>query len=304
MQSPSRQEKPSSRSSFTARLDIPPTWRQLAADIIRHQWRKVLIIGHVDTGKSTFCTFLSHQLLAAQFVVAIVDADIGQKDIGPPTTITMGYPTHNQSLADLQPAALYFVGAVSPAKRLLPMVVGSQQLVDAAQSDFILVNTTGFIHGAGRILKHYKIEALQPDLIVALERHAELQSITQAYRNYRIKRLRPSGQASRKTPQDRVAARQRAFANYFSSAKTVAIPHHRLIFQRDLVQQTLAQHLLCGVADRHNRGLGLAIVTEPNVDKGSLSLFTPVPAPDIHVLQGGDLYLHPACLCPRPLQRR
>jgi polynucleotide 5'-hydroxyl-kinase GRC3/NOL9 len=291
-------------SSFAARLDIPATWRRLAADIIRHQWRKVLILGHVDTGKSTFCAFLSQQILAAHFVAAIVDADIGQKDIGPPSTITMSYPTGNPSLADLQPAALYFVGAISPAKRLLPMVVGSKQLVDAAQSDFILINTTGFIHGAGRILKHYKIEALQPDIIVALERNSELRSITHAYRNYRIKRLRPSLQAVSKTPQDRLAARQRAFATYFSSAQEVTIPHDRLIFQRSIVRQTLEKHLLCGVADRHNRGLGLAIVTEAKVDKGYLSLFTPVPAPDIRVLQGGDFHLRPACLALSLLQPR
>lgn len=272
--------------------------------MIRHQWRKVLIIGHVDTGKSTICAFLSRQLLAAHFTVAIVDADIGQKDIGPPTTITMGYPTRTQALADLQPAALYFVGTVSPAKRLLPMVVGCKQLVDAARSDFVLINTTGFIHGAGRVLKHYKIEALQPDIIVALEHNAELHAITHAYRNYRIKRLRPSVQASSKTPQDRLRARQRAFAHYFNNAKELAIPCDKLIFQRSIVQQRVEKHLLCGVADRDNRGLGLAIITGANVDQAYLTLFTPVPATDIHVLQGGDLYLPPACLASRPLQPR
>jgi polynucleotide 5'-hydroxyl-kinase GRC3/NOL9 len=275
---------------------MPVAWRRLAVDIIRHPWRKVLVIGHVDTGKSTFCAFLSRRILAAQSTVAIVDADIGQKDIGPPATITLGYPSCTQSLADLQPAALYFVGAVSPAKRLLPMVVGSKQLVDAARSDFILINTTGFIHGAGRILKHYKIEALQPDVIVALEHDAELHPITQAYRNYRIKRLRPSVHARSKTPQDRLAARQRAFLKYFRPAKEVTIPRDRLILQRSMVGQRLEEHLLCGVADSANRGLGLAIITDANTAKEYLSLLTPVPATDIRVLQGGDFNLNPAGL--------
>lgn len=289
-------------SSFTSHLEIPAAWRRLAADILHHGWHKVLIIGHVDTGKSSFCTFLSRHLLTAHSRVAIVDADVGQKDIGPPATITMGYPSRTQSLADIQPATLYFVGAISPARRLLPMVVGSKQLVDAAQADFILINTTGFIHGAGRILKSYKIEALQPDVVVALEYDAELRAITHAYRNYRIKHLRPSIHATSKTPQDRLAARQRAFSNYFGAAKELTLPRSRLIFQRSIAGQKLAKHLLCGVTDRHNKGLGLAIVVDAAPGSEYLSLFTPVPATNIHVVQGGDLYLSPTCLSSLPLQ--
>ena len=68
-------------SSLMPQFDIPVDWERSAADIIRHRWRKVLIIGNVDSGKSTYCAFLSHRFLAAGFGVAIVDADIGQKDI-------------------------------------------------------------------------------------------------------------------------------------------------------------------------------------------------------------------------------
>jgi len=278
-------------SSFHPTFDIPASWRQSVAEIISCRWRKVLIIGHSDAGKSTYCAFLSRQILASRFDVAIVDADIGQKDIGPPATITLGYPTHSQSLAELQPANLYFVGTVDPARRFLPMLVGSKQLVDAAQSDFVLINTTGFIHGAGRILKSYKIEALQPDIIVALERGTELRPIIKAYGNYRIRRLRPSRQATSKTPVDRMKARQQAFSRYFQTAHKVTLLSDKLIFQRGIAAQTVEKNLLCGVTDRHNKNLGLAIITDINAKAGCLSLFTPVAATNIRVIQGGDLYL-------------
>jgi polynucleotide 5'-hydroxyl-kinase GRC3/NOL9 len=220
-----------------------------------------------------------------------VDADIGQKDIGPPTTITLGYPEPSFSLAEVKPAALYFVGAVSPLGHLLPMVVGTRRLVDAARAAFVLINTTGFIHGPGRILKSYKIEAVRPDVIVAIEQDTELQMLMRAYRNYRVLRIQPSLSVIAKTPEQRREARQRAFYNYFRSAREVVLPCRELIFQRGIIHPGMEKNLLCGVVDRHDEGLGLAIIQERNLGRGTISLLTPVPAESIRIIQGGDLYL-------------
>jgi polynucleotide 5'-hydroxyl-kinase GRC3/NOL9 len=272
-------------------IDIPASWAWSAAEIAQRRWRKVLVIGAVDRGKSTYCGFLSRYLLAAGWRVAIVDADVGQKDIGPPATITLGYP--DTSLAQVQPAALYFVGAVSPVGYLLPMVLGTKRLVDAAQGEFVLINTTGLVQGVGRILKGYKIEAVQPDVIVAIEQGTELQPITRAYRNYRTLHIQPSTRVIVKTSEQRREARERAFGSYFQSATEVVLACRSLIFQRRDVPAGFEQHLLCGVADRRNKGLGLAIITELNWSRGTIALLTPLPAESIWILQGGDLYLTP-----------
>jgi len=274
-----------------SQIDIPASWAWSAAEIAQRRWRKVLVIGAVDRGKSTYCGFLSRHLLAAGWRVAIVDADVGQKDIGPPATITLGSP--DASLAKVQPTALYFVGAVSPVGHLLPMVIGTRRLVDAAQGEFVLINTTGLVQGVGRILKGYKIEAVQPDVIVAIEQGTELQPITKAYRNYRTLRIQPSASAMVKTPEQRREARERAFGSYFQAATEVVLPCRSLIFQRRDVPTGFEQHLLCGVADRRNKGLGLAIITELNWSRGTLALLTPVLAESIRIIQGGALHLTP-----------
>ena len=274
-------------------LDIPASWAWSAAKIVQHKWRKVLVIGDVDVGKSTYCGFLSDQLIAAGRRVAMVDADVGQKAIGPPGTITLGYPTASGGIADLQPAAWYFVGSVSPIGHLLPIVVGTKQLVEAAQSAVVVINTTGFIHGPGEVLKGYKIDAVQPDVIVAITRGAELQPLIQAYRHYRILRIRPSGRAVRKTSEQRRNARETAFRNYFQTAQEVVLPTRQLIFQRCVGSPDLSPYQLCGVADRRNRGLGLALVAPTHTPGESLSLLTPVAASTIRLVQIGNLYLHP-----------
>jgi polynucleotide 5'-hydroxyl-kinase GRC3/NOL9 len=274
-------------------IEIPASWEASVAAIIQGRWRKVLIIGAVDRGKSTYCHYLSQQLLAAGFRTAVVDADVGQKDIGPPATITAGYPEAAVALSGVRPVAWYFVGAVTPVGHLLPMVVGLRQLVDAAQAAFVLINTTGFIDGVGRVLKSYKIEAIQPDVVVALEHAAELQPLLRAYRHYRTLRLRPAAGARVKTPEQRRLARERAFLRYFQTATEVLLPCRRLIFQRAAVPAGFPKHLLCGVTDRRGKGLGLALVTGLDWTRGTLSLLTPVPAASIRIIQGGDLSLTP-----------
>jgi polynucleotide 5'-hydroxyl-kinase GRC3/NOL9 len=173
------------------------------------------------------------------------------------------------------------------------MVVGTGQLVDMARSACVIINTTGLVHGVGRVLKGYIIEAVQPHVIVAIEQEAELQPILKAYRNYRILRLPPSVQAVVKTPEQRRIAREQAFQRYFQSATEVVLPVNRLLFQRQPVPRDAEARLLCGVADRRNRGLGLAIISGREARQNTLSLLTPVTAASIHIVQYGNLYLTP-----------
>ena len=71
------------------RLHVPQAWRETAATILRDRPRVILVLGGGDAGKSSFCRFLLAELLAAGHRVAVVDSDLGQKDIGPPATVTV-----------------------------------------------------------------------------------------------------------------------------------------------------------------------------------------------------------------------
>ena len=74
------------------KLDVPPEWGAAASEIFERSLRTVLVIGGSAVGKSSFCRYLTEVLLARQAEVAFVDADIGQSNIGPPATVTLGYP--------------------------------------------------------------------------------------------------------------------------------------------------------------------------------------------------------------------
>lgn len=283
-------------------MDIPSSWAASAEEIQRHAWRTILVIGATDRGKSTYCQYLSRRLLAAGDSVALVDADIGQKDIGPPGTITLGYPDAVTPLHRLQPAAWYFVGAVSPAEHICPMVAGTRQLADAAQAARVIVNTTGFVHGLGRRLKGRKIEALEPDIMISLAQGHELDALLAPYPHIRTLHLLPSPQGRGKSPQQRRANREEAFRRYFAEAQNVSLPRRQVQIQERTPEDIIAlagmpmgvkRYLLCGVVNRQGHGAGLAILTHIDVDTDTLHLHTPVAPEQLRMLQLGYLYIGP-----------
>ncbi|MCP4403944.1 MAG: hypothetical protein GY801_42390, partial [bacterium] len=148
--------------------------------------RVILAIGSRDCGKTTFVTHLANELFRQGYSVGAIDSDVGQSDIGPPTTIGFGtVKSELNALGDVDVRKLYFVGSVTPRGHLPAMLLGSRKLLDRALAgglQKILIDTTGFISGqAGRILKQQKIQALEPDLLICLQAQQECEHILKAY---------------------------------------------------------------------------------------------------------------------------
>ena len=64
----------------------PNEWYALL-DALEKEKGIAIILGATDTGKSTLAKFLIFNLCKRGLKVALVDADIGQSFLGPPTTI-------------------------------------------------------------------------------------------------------------------------------------------------------------------------------------------------------------------------
>ncbi len=275
-------------------IDIPSDWRQAASLILDHKLRKILVLGASDRGKSTFCHYLLWRLLQAGLTPAFIDADVGQKDLGPPATITLGYPQLDRALQDLTPAAMYFVGAVSPVAHLLPMVVGTRQLLDQTDAPFVVINTSGLITGVGSVLKAYKIDSLRPDIIVALGNRWELAPILAAHRHFRILALPPSPQAQIKLQETRRQHRLEAFRRHFCHAQEYSLLLDQLALQRlpidrPVTEATFYPNRLCALANERQAVLGLALISSFTPKKRLLTLFTPVPQHRAAILQLGDM---------------
>lgn len=314
-------------ASAESRLDVPPAWEAAAEEILERARCIVLAIGASGVGKSSFCRYLA-EALARKGDVAIVDADIGQSNLGPPATVSLAYASARVDFSALSPAAHFFVGSTNPMGRLLPLVIGTANLAREAGTPFIIIDTTGLIHETGRVLKNYKIEAVRPDAIVAIERGNELAPIRAANRHAHIIRLKPSRAARPKDDYQKIELRARAYAQHFTNASRVELPFGALAFQRTLLfsgepiaqegalhaEQTaeglivigaserapagskvlpagFEHNLLCGVADETGRCRGLGIIDHIDFSGRILALTTAVPSEQARIIQLGDLYV-------------
>jgi polynucleotide 5'-hydroxyl-kinase GRC3/NOL9 len=210
-------------------LTEQPSWKAALADL--QEARTILLLGATDTGKTTFLMWLVNTLQSLGRRIAIVDADVGQSSLGPPTTIGLGVLAQPfQNFQELTPAGLYFVGSTSPRGHLLPMVVGTKCMVDRAQTlevDQVIIDTCGFVSAeGGQALKHYQIGLVNPDVVVCLQRAQECESILLAFRyrqRPRILRFQASRACRRRSMEERRLQRQRALQRYFARPKIVTL---------------------------------------------------------------------------------
>jgi polynucleotide 5'-hydroxyl-kinase GRC3/NOL9 len=198
------------------------------------------VIGETDTGKTSFTTFLASTLLARGLSVAVVDADLGQSDIGPPTTVGLGrvrLPV--ERLADAEVMGLYFVGSTSPQGHLLPTVLGTRVMAQRALRlgfDHVIVDTSGLVQGEmGRLLKQHKIDLVEPELVLCLQRNGECEHILRPYGSGdrpSILRLAPSGATRRRSQDERRQHRERSLQVYFAAARPISLDLSRVILRQ------------------------------------------------------------------------
>lgn len=219
-------------SAWLNSVEILPEW-QKTAETIFSQPSIVLVIGAVDSGKTTFTKFLVYQGCQLGYKIGYVDGDMGQSNLGPPATIGLVMLNNVSSLEDLLSSntstisnlQLRFIGSTSPVRQLLPTVIEVKKLVEEAKiqgARNIIIDTTGLVHGyLGRELKFRKIELIEPQYIIALQKETELEhilSLCSRWNHIKIIRLPVSEKIKPKTREERRSFRQKKFAEYFNSA--------------------------------------------------------------------------------------
>ncbi|MDE0042095.1 MAG: Clp1/GlmU family protein, partial [Candidatus Poribacteria bacterium] len=163
--------------------------------------------------------------------VGLVDADVGQSQIGPPTTIGLKILSHNPEWDLLEADNLHFVGWISPEGHLLQCVTGVRLMVDAALKagvNFVVVDTTGYVKSIGAIaLKQHKIEIIQPRHLVCIQHSGELDAIVSGFdvsHPIKVHRLSPHQAATSKTSKYRREYRESRVNRYFSETVEALLP--------------------------------------------------------------------------------
>jgi polynucleotide 5'-kinase involved in rRNA processing len=142
----------------------------------------VMLLGGMDTGKTTLAHRIARNAAATGKVVGLVDADIDNSSIGPPTCVGMRLIRRPEDLEQIAAAdSLHFVGTTSPSRLVLQQVIATASMVESARqagADLVLIDSNATVSGvAGETLKYHKMELCRPDRVLALQRGSELEPL-------------------------------------------------------------------------------------------------------------------------------
>lgn len=219
---------------------IPAEWDDLASRIVAERKEgklyKILILGEVDTGKTFFSTYLANRLNDKLGKVAILDCDSGQSDIGAPGTFGMLVLAEPAIfLSEIEPTHMFMLGAHSPGLHFAPALVGVAEMLRKAEkeADALIIDTTGWVQGdGGRAIKKAKLDIVQPDMVILMQRGTELEHLVKHLPVEMIVRLPVSKKASSTSQMDRKALREMVSKRYFNDAKVFEIPFQQVFTDR------------------------------------------------------------------------
>ena len=208
---------------------IPTSWHKTAEDILALEKPTVIIImGEVDSGKTSLCTFLANSAIKANRTVAIIDADLGQSDIGPPTTIGLAYI--NKSVRDLfyvEADYTDFVGLTSPSgvEEHVVNCVADLKRALKGNRNFLVINTDGWVEGEEAIqYKTMLTETITPNAVVGIEREKELVSILGKLKKTQVLTVEPSTAVKKRDRERRKTLRGLSYKKYLQNAKVEGFP--------------------------------------------------------------------------------
>ena len=250
---------------------ISPSWSKAAETLIQTRGVAV-ILGDADAGKSTLCTYLANRCIRSRIMTRIIDADVGQADIGPPTTTSRSTVSKNIfSLRELKPEKAYFIGSTSPSSVEEKHIQSIQRLSqDIRNSDTItILNTDGWTREE-RAVEH-KLQLLttvRPEIVLGLSTDHELEPILDLQKSP-VLQLEASKFARTKTREERKKTREEGYKRFLQNSSErefklnkVKLRMYNSPQQQRLDQTSFHRGTLAGLLDETGALLSICRVLE------------------------------------------
>jgi polynucleotide 5'-hydroxyl-kinase GRC3/NOL9 len=265
---------------------ISQAWIEAAGALASLQKKPVIamVVGKADSGKTGFCTHLINRLVNGKRKIAVLDGDLGQSDVGPPSTVAYTFVTKPVTdLFTLKAENAFFVGFTSPSEAVDKVVRGlglmKLEILDRA-TDFIVVNTDGWIEGEEAV--RYKLrlaEELNPDVVFCLQQNDELAPLLAALGKFRKSILDSPLAIRQRDREKRRDLRGRGYAKYLAEAKvkTWSLKLVKVEEQNGTQDvQSWQEDGLLGLYDSQRRFLGIGVLRKIDSARKTLKVFTSV----------------------------
>ena len=226
--------------SVAGESTVPVAWNE-AAEVLQRQRGVCVIIGEVDSGKSSLCTFLANKCLEDTGKVGVVDADVGQADIGPPTTISSSVV--RAPIVGLQKAAAevaFFIGDTSPSfipDKVAALATRLKKRITSS-ADIVLVNTDGWLAEFNAIRhKQLLLEEIQPDLVIGLSRSDDIIDPLLDRVKFASLKLPSSSFARGRSKEERKKAREAGYRRFLQGSHKLVVSQETRVRMFDRLEQ-------------------------------------------------------------------
>jgi polynucleotide 5'-hydroxyl-kinase GRC3/NOL9 len=257
-----------------------------------------LILGAADTGKTTLAEAITKRAVSSR-PVAIIDADIGQSHIGPPTTVGWAIVDKPEiGFSQLTASGISFVGDVTPVGHLLQLTAAIAQCARHASeaAELIIIDTPGLVSGGAATALWWTVQrTLQPESILAVRRSDELTGILSGLcsLDLKLELIESPAQIPTKSPEKRRGYRQKQFERYFRDSCPYNIRLSDIAIQSgwNLNRNDFA-HRLVALRDAKGMDLAVGVVADWQADKDMAVVRAPhLDVNQIRCLVIGDMTL-------------
>ncbi|MDR0459940.1 MAG: hypothetical protein LBH62_00640 [Nitrososphaerota archaeon] len=275
---------------------IPTSWVESFQTVTTIQSKPavIMIMGKIDSGKSSFSTHLINKLVDGKIKVAVIDGDLEQPDIGPPCTIAYGCTVKKiTEIYEVKMSNAFFVGAVSPIQtvnRTIEGLTAMYQEIRQTDVDYVIINTDNWVEG--ELAVNYKVQLvsqLKPDLIIGIQNQEELKPILSNIdtASTSICYVESSVAVNGRVPEKHTRFRELNYAKYLKDAKVRSLNYMEIQNRNVLPKEPGKEKgMLVGLQDSKKRFLGIGIMLEYNRERRLMKVLTAVDGKIANVAVG------------------
>jgi len=204
--------------------EVVDSWLEISDHIAKSSARplKVVVIGPVESGKTTLSAFLSNYLSQKGLNTCLVEGDVGQEDLAIPATIALTKITKSFVWQrELSFDDIRFVGCISPQYCRAEVIAGLLDLINAnvSRCEAFIINTDGWVSSEGGLT--HKLEIIRwvkPTYVLVLSEfiHKFLKEVLS--NSTEVIYVKPPRNVKPRDVNDRRNLRSEAYRRYFSNA--------------------------------------------------------------------------------------
>jgi len=204
---------------------VPSSWDEAAKELLSlTKPVTVTVMGGVDSGKTSFCTFLVNAAVTEKLRTAVIDADLGQSDVGPPSTVGYNFVAEPvKDLFEIEAKDAVFVGSASPSGAISKVIDGLACLkarVMEEGADFLVINTDGWVEGEeASAYKARLAETVGSSAVVAIQQENELNPILDAVHGIKVVVVDSPQLIQPRNREKRKLLRELSYKKYMKGAK-------------------------------------------------------------------------------------